>query len=58
MKDLRVMGLAAYAPYHAQHLYTPQDIDSLLDLEQTMDWAKFNTKLVVVSSVTGLPTQN
>lgn len=39
--------------YHAQHLYSPKDVDWLLDSEVTSTWSHYAKYILIISSVSG-----
>jgi 3-oxoacyl-(acyl-carrier-protein) synthase len=42
-----------HAPYHAPHLFTPQDIERILDLDSTFDWCDNLKSIPILSMTTG-----
>lgn len=53
MKGIKIVDLPLHAPYHAQHLYTCEDIDSLLDFQPTSGWLLHARNIHVMSNATG-----
>lgn len=56
----RVVKLGLYAPYHARHLFTAEDIDNVLNTTTVMGASKYHSRRLVISSATGAmkPAEN
>lgn len=53
MSDTRTVELPLHAPYHAEHMYTYKDIESLLDIQATSTWSLHPRFFPILSSATG-----
>lgn len=51
----RTVQLGLYAPYHAQHLFSAEDIDVVMatTTATAMDWTKYPSRMNLISSATG-----
>ena len=53
LSDYNAIPLPIYAPYHAPHLYSSKDIESLIDTTSSSQWSFPNRNLPVLSSALG-----
>lgn len=53
LRDTNAVSLPIYAPYHAPHLYSSKDIQSLLDATPVLQWSFPYRNLPILSSAFG-----
>ncbi|KZF26353.1 polyketide synthase [Xylona heveae TC161] len=50
---LNAIKIPIYAPYHAAHLFSKTDIESILETTTAESWSSFTANIPVISSATG-----
>ncbi|RYO94433.1 hypothetical protein DL766_002781 [Monosporascus sp. MC13-8B] len=49
----RMVDLNLYVPYHAKHLFTLEDVDSILSTSPVSEWSRYISQLPVISPADG-----